>query len=179
MVLGGCQPLPEEASPAADGAEPAAAHDTDSCGPHGGFLITELYGAIDAQIDWTSAGLDCEGMQRPAGSGARLRFAGDLDAGQRIAFIIALPGLKAGQAGQELPSNVTLIEEGAGRFFNTAEKDICWTDITAVDRVAGSDSRFGIAGNLYCVAPLIEVNGDSEISIPDLRFRGIVDWNAS
>lgn len=179
LFLGACQASPDAAATAQSGAGSLDAPHDDSCGPHAGFLNTELFGAIDAKIQWTSPGLVCEGMPRPAGSGARLRFAGELDAGQRIAFIIGLPGLDAGNIARELPSNVTLIEEGAGRFFNTAEHDICWTDITAVDDIGGSDARFGIAGRLYCVAPLVEVNGDSEISIRDLAFRGVIDWDAS
>ena len=130
-------------------------------------------------LNWNGGEFECQGMPRPDGDGARLRFAGPRDDGRQIAFIIALPELRRGAAGTELSSKVTVIEEGQGRFFSTADTDLCWTDIGDIAHVAGTDAVFSISGNLYCVAPLVEVNGDSDVLIRDLRFRGLLDWNAS
>lgn len=144
------------------------------CGSDG-YLTTELFGAIQAELQWSAAELECEGMARPDGEGARLRFAGAFD-GRRIAIIIALPELRRGITGKELATTVTVIEEGSGRFFSTADQDICWTDVAELQTVDESNGRYRISGQLYCVAPLTQVNGGSDILVRDLEFRGQLDW---
>ena len=171
-VLCGCS-AESDSDPAAELAA-AAGH---ACGMDG-FLSTELFGALQVRLQWSAADLECEGMPRPGGDGARLRFAGDAN-GTRIAFIIALPGLQRGIAASELPTTVTVIEEGGGRFFSTADSNICWTDIAELESTDASETNFRIAGRLYCVAPLVQVNGESDVLIRDLEFRGLLHWGAS
>ena len=145
----------------------------------GGLLETTLYGALEGAVDWDDDEMICEGMPRPAGAGVRLRFAGRVG-DSSIAFIIAIPGLDD-KAAAELASNVTLIEEGNGRFFSTPGLDTCWTDVTgleAIDDTAGH-WRYRVVGTLYCIAPLVEVNGEASVSIPELRFSGIIDHGSS
>ena len=145
----------------------------------GGFLSTELYGALASEIDWRGDGFDCEGMPRPDGQGARLRFAGAVGDGSRdLAFIIALPDLERGQSARELPSNVTLIAEGSGLFFSTPGVDTCWTDVDTGEADIDSPERFEVSGTLYCIAPIPEVNGSSSVSLEELRFSGRLDWSA-
>lgn len=144
----------------------------------GGYVTTTLYGAVDVELDWDSD-LACEGMPRPAGAGGRLRFAGLAGENHPIAIIIALPSLERDVAAGELASNVTVIEEGTGRFFSTAGLDDCWTDVGRQEPVPGRPGVSSVAGTLYCISPLGEVNGAATISIPELRFSGVLDWNAS
>jgi len=176
-TVAACQPASESNTAASADVEPAA-ETSYQCGGDG-FLQTRLFGGLELELNWTASDLKCEGMPRPDGDGARLRFAGDANDGRRIAFIISLPELQRGAAGAELQSNVTVIEEGQGRFFSSADADVCWTDITYLEHIADSDAVFSVSGNLYCVAPLAEINGDSDVLIRDMRFRGLLDWNAS
>ena len=169
----GCNPASESLEPANEDVAT-----TNECGEQG-YLSAELYGAIETTVNWAADDLHCEGMQRPSNRGARLRFSGHASDGQNIAFIIALPDLQLGETGEEYRSNITLIEEGGGRFFSTADLEICWTDIDGVESVGDTSTRFAIRGAVYCVAPLTEVNGDSDVSIRDFKFRGLLDWNAS
>ncbi len=168
----GGAPSPEVAS--AD----IRAADRRACGA-GGYLQTELYGAVQAVVDWSAGDLECEGMPRPNGEGARLRFAGIASEIDRpIAFIIAMPALERGATAMELVSHVTLIEEGNGRFFGTADIDSCWTDVKSQVAVADSEDRYTIAGTLYCITALAETNGDANVTVPELRFTGLIDWSA-
>jgi len=114
-------------------------------------------------------------MQRPDGAGIRLRFAGDI-AGERLAFIIAIPDMQRGEPAAELPSNVTATVEGSGRFFSTPNLDSCWTDVYSQTALSGDNDSFAISGTLYCVAPLGEVNGDAAVSIQELSFTTVVKW---
>ena len=177
ILISGCQPAVDTAVDTAISAIPEAAPPA-SCGDQG-YLSTELFGGLAGKIEWTSTNFECEGMPRPGGNGVRLRFAGNIDGEHKLAIIIALPELRRGETGNEYQSKVTLIEEGVGRFFTTGDNDICWTDIVELESADESDSDFSIGGTLYCVAPLTEINGDSDITIRDLKFRGQLDWNSS
>ena len=148
-----------------------------SCGD-AGFLAASLYGSIERNIEWQSNEVRCESMLRPDGEGIRLRFAGNV-AKQQLAFILALPRLERGSAASESPTVVTFTVEGSGRFFSTASLGDCWSDIAYQEAINSSANRYDIAGTLYCVAPLGEINGDAAISIPQLAFRGIADWGAT
>ena len=156
-----------------------------SCGADGS-LLGEIYGGVRASLDWRADQLECTGMPRPNGAGARLRFAGTAmtDAGQRqLAIILGLPNLRRGQTASELPTNVTVIEEDAGRFFSTSDISGCWTDIHRQEQAApaSGESRpqdFLISGALYCVTPLAEVQGDASLSVANLSFVGRLTWKA-
>lgn len=145
-----------------------------------GYLKARLYGEITADLDWSGKDLECAGMPRPHGAGARLRFAGrDHDGDRQLAFIVAIPDLDQDSAGQELSSTVTLIEEGGGRFFSTASAENCVAAVSGISPINGSSDRSAVSGALYCVSPLAEVNGMSSVSIAELRFGGQIDWNSS
>lgn len=158
---------------------PAPAPAAEGCGDRG-RLQTSLFGVLAGDLEWTADRMNCEGMPRPDGNGARLRFSGLAPDGEiAIAIIIAVPGLQPAKTAAELPSNVTVIQEGSGRFFSTSDLDSCWTDIneqSAIDEHAG---RFSIDGRLYCISPLAEVNGEASISMSELVFSGLIDWNGS
>lgn len=174
MILSAAACKPEAESGVAAPSEDAA---SPGCGDDG-FLVAEIYGAISASLNWSGAHLTCEGMPRPDGRGARLRFAGSVDE-HEIAIIVAMPELTRESAGGELASNVTLIEEGNGRFYSTADLDVCLTQIDAMEALDNEGNRYSVAGSVYCVSPLVQVNGDSSISVNELSFAGLVDWSDS
>ncbi len=161
--------------------EPVAAEQALACGTDG-VLVAEIYGGVRVSIDWDAGVLECQGMPRPNGEGARLRFAGPVDTAdgeRRLAFILGLPDLHPGETGKELPTNVTLMEEGTGRFFGTRDAVNCWTDIETHEQVEPAGSAgYRISGILYCVAPLADLNGNSNISFTDLTFTGHITWGA-
>ncbi len=176
LLFAGCLCACSEDNTTVAEAPPAAATIEYTCG-RGGSLKTTMFGAISAEIDWNATEVACEGMPRPRGEGARLRFAGTLvEADQDIAIIIGLPDLEPGATGKELVTNATLILEGNGRFFSTAVEAACWTDVTRQEPL--NENRYAISGNMYCIAPLAEVNGDSSVIIEELSFSGLLDWDS-
>jgi hypothetical protein len=167
---------PQEPAPAPFLPPPLAA--ANGCGDSG-YLRTTLYGAYEGEIDWSDGQLDCEGMPRPDDEGARLRFAGTAADGlHSLAFIIAIPALERGATASELASNVTMIEEGNGRFFSTPGLESCWVDIGAQTSVEDTESTYMISGTLYCITPLPEVNGESSVMLREVDFAGLLDWSA-
>jgi len=141
-------------------------------------LVGALYGSLEADIRWRGDALSCEGMPRPEGAGARMRFAASLEKSeesQTLAFIIALPELKRGETAKETPARVTLIQENSGRFFSTGEADVCWSDVTRQEQIAGT--QYAVEGIVYCVSPLAELNGTGGVSFTELRYAGALDWS--
>ena len=163
-----CTPEP---APEPEAASPACGED--------GRLTARLYGAIDTDIDWRTPDLACEGMPRPEGEGARLRFSGPLEDAQdslTVAFILGIPDLTEGSTGRELPTNVTLVQEGAGRFFATADTDGCWTDVHSHNLLRSGTATYEIAGTVYCLSPLAELNGNASVNFTELAFSGRIRW---
>ena len=95
----------------------------------------------------------------------------------QLAIIIALPTIERNVVEDELPSNVTIIEEGNGRFFSTSDLDSCWTDVSDQRRI--SADLYEVIGALYCISPLGEINGTANVSIQELSFSGLLDWSGA
>ena len=177
LVVAACDtPVPEAEEP------PASETSLADCIAEG-YLSAKLYGGIRSTLAWDADNLECNGMIRPFGEGARLRFAGPLPGADQeseprlLAFILGLPGLQRGETASELATNVTLSEVGTGRFFGTQNTENCWTDISSQEPIGAEDSlNYRISGVLYCVAPLAELNGSSSISFTDIRFTGRLSW---
>jgi hypothetical protein len=154
---------------------------TGDCVAEGRFK-TELYGAFDTVIDWQPEQLECQGMPRPNGAGARLRFAGPAGSAPDaapIAVIMGIPDLEQGKTAKELPTNVTVIDEQHGRFFATLDTDACWSDIDRQQPGTGSRSdvdEFVIGGILYCMSPLAELHGNASLQFSEISFVGRVNW---
>lgn len=168
-TLGACEPAAVE-EPA-----PTTTLVGSGCGENGA-LQTALFGSLETTVSWPGSEMICESMLRPDGQGIRLRFAGDVT-GERLAIIIAIPDLKPGEPAIGMASNVTITVEGSGRFFNTPNLESCWTDVSSQAAVSDGQGSSAISGTLYCVSPLGEVNGDAAVSIPELSFTTIVNWN--
>jgi hypothetical protein len=172
-LLAGCHSAADEAPDPIDDAPVLL------CGANG-HLSGQLYGAIETQLDWDRRDLECTGMPRPEGKGVRLRLAAiDKQTDSKFVFIIAMPGFERDSGPAEFDANTTLIVAGNGRFFSTPDADNCLVDVAAIRPLDDSGQRYSISGTLYCVLPLPEVNGDSSVSVPELRFSGLLDWTAS
>lgn len=159
---------PEPAPP-----EPVAS----TCGDLGALQGT-LSGAINVNLDWSDQDLLCESMPRPDARGVRIRLSGEIGH-ERLAVIISLPDLKPGLTGSEVDSVVTIGVDGSGRFFSTANLGTCWVNVTTNAPLAGHSNLYNVVGELSCVGPLGEFNGDAFIDIRALRFSGLADWGTS
>jgi hypothetical protein len=160
------------------GESPVAMAEADCLAGAGAYLRGHLYGAIETPLDWRGPSLVCEGMPRPEGAGARLRFARRLvPADDYLVIIIGVDGLGADETLSGSPATITVIDERTSRFFSNSGRR-CWADVTAQHPVAGSETARAVAGRAYCTAALPAVNGSGSVSLAELEFRGRVDWAA-
>src|SRR5580704_6009654 len=116
--------LPGAALPAAAGGA------TPGCLPTGnGYLRARIRGAMNLDLDWRNAEIECDGGPRPDGSGLRVSFAGPRHAdGRRLRLVFGVDSAREGHAGHELPTNLTVIFEGEDRLFATRGDDHCTVD---------------------------------------------------
>src|SRR5262245_25303072 len=85
---------------------PAGAAQT-GCLPSGnGYLRARIRGAMNLDINWHNAELECDGGARPDGSGIRVSFAGPRHSdGRRVRLVFGVHAAE-GSAGRALPTNL-------------------------------------------------------------------------
>lgn len=174
-LVAGCgqEPAPPRAADSEPRAEPAAS----TCAERGS-LRASLSGALSAEIDWPDEAVSCDSMLRPDDRGVRLRLSGEIG-GERLAVIIAMPGLEAGATGADFDAVVTITVEGSGRFFSTPSLGSCWADVQTNAPLEDGSGLYNVAGNLSCVAPLGEFNGSAFVDVQRLSFSGVANWGGS
>jgi hypothetical protein len=151
------------------------------CLPSGnGFLRARIRGALNLDIDWRNAELECEGAARPDGSGIRMSFTGPLRSdGRRLRMVFGVKDAVEGNAGSALPTNLTVIFEGEKRLFATRGDDRCTVDKLTQERVGalgGPNRSYRVVGRGFCIEPATAVTGDERIVVSSFDFAGQVTW---
>ena len=153
---------------------PAAA--PAGCLPGGnGYLKARIRGALNLDIDWHNAELECDGGPRPDGSGVRIAFAGPKRAdGRRLRLVFGVSAAREARAGRSLPTNLTLIVEGAQRLYTTRGEDHCTVDKLSQQRLpaTGAPRKYRIVARGFCVAPAATINNAERILVESFDFAG-------
>ena len=177
----GTAPEPPSALPApargGTATTPAAAPAAHGCLPTGnGYLRARIRGALDLDIDWGNAEIECDGGPRPDGSGVRVSFAGPPHGdGRRMRLVFGVGSVHEGRAGHDLPTNLTVIFEGEERLFATRGADHCTVDELRQERVGalgGPKRSWRIIARGFCIAPASTLNSDARILVSRFDFAG-------
>ena len=185
FLVAGCTALGLLVASAGLGAEPTTpalpASPLDQhpkgCLPSGnGYLRARIRGALNLDIDWHNAEIECDGGSRPNGRGIRVSFAGPLKSdGRRLRMVFGVGDAKEGVAGKELPTNLTVIFEGENRLFTTEGQDRCTVDQLEQQRVGAlgrSRRTYRIVARGFCVAPASALGGEGQILVSRFDFAG-------
>src|ERR1700722_599873 len=87
-------------------AHPAAAPARSGClGDGTGYVRARIRGAMDVDVSWKDAQLECAGEARPDGSGLRMSFAGPGPGGKVMRLVFGMRAAREGRPGGELPTN--------------------------------------------------------------------------
>ncbi|MEN9704418.1 MAG: hypothetical protein RLZZ393_297 [Pseudomonadota bacterium] len=133
-------------------------------------LSARLRGAIDADLDWPDGALSCEGGPRPDGSGLRLTVAGPLAPGGRtLRFVFGIDTRTPG-ADRDLPTNLTLIVEGAGLLFATRGADKCTVDRLRQAPTTADGARRRIEVRGFCTGPATSTDGEARVLVERFDF---------
>jgi hypothetical protein len=152
-------------------------HKPHGCLPGGnGYLRARIRGALNLDIDWHNAEIECEGGPRPDGSGVRVSFAGPQHSdGRRLRMVFGVGAAQEGRSGHDLPTNLTVIFEGEERLFSTRGEDRCTVDELRMERLGalgGSKRTWRIVARGFCIAPANTLNSDARILVSRFDFAG-------
>ncbi len=164
--------------------EPAAAT-MDCLAAHDGYLRAQLRGALNADLAWSGTDMQCEGSPRPDGHGIRLTFAGPLPAqpdhqgshpAGQLRFIFGIDERDtATGAALAMPTNLTVILEGAGQLYATRGDRHCAVESLERSALAEPDRRSRVHARGYCLGPATNATGDSRLLVPTFEFTGVAD----
>ncbi len=167
----------EGVSPAAAPPE-ATAHTVNAgCLPTGnGYLRARIRGALNLDINWHNADIECDGGPRPDGSGLRVSFAGPPHGdGRRLRLVFGMRAVSEGRAGRALPTNLTVILEGEERVFATRGDDHCTVDELRQERLGalgGPLRSWRIVARGFCTSPASTLSSDARILVTRFDFAG-------
>lgn len=155
----------------------------------GGYLRAQLRGAITADLDWSGAGMQCDGSPRPDGHGVRLTFAGHLPSPQpagsgddarpvrQLRFIFGIDERDAAAgAALAMPTNLTVILEGEGQLYATRGDQHCAVESLERSPLPATNSgRNRVHARGYCLGPATNAAGDARLLVPTFEFTGVAD----
>lgn len=165
----------------ASAASPATERGT-GCLPSGnGFFRARIRGALNLDVDWQNAELECQGDVRPDGNGIRLSFAGPLRSdGRRLRLVLGVSSAAEGNPGSALPTNLTVIFEGEKRLFSTRGDDKCTVDKLTQERVGdlgGNARSYRVVGSGFCIDPANDLKAEERIVVSSFDFAGRITYS--
>lgn len=168
------------ASPAG-GTSPIPTNGSTGCLAAGdGYLRARIRGAVDLDLDWKDAQMQCEGAPRPSGNGVRVSIGGPLRGeGRRIRLVFGIGRIGEGASGATLPTNVTLLFEGENRLYATLGDDKCTTDSVSQSRIETlGDHRaiYRIVARGFCIGPASNPAHTERVVMTSFDFAGRVEF---
>ena len=151
-----------------------------------GYLRASMRGAIESELDWRGASIQCDGGARPNGRGLRVSFLGPADAmGHRLRLVFGIAATPGAAKSATAPTNVTVIVEGEDRVYATRGDERCAIDAMVqeplptdmpADRTlpAGhiSGHIYRVAARGYCIDPATLLDGSARLYINRFDFAG-------
>jgi hypothetical protein len=171
----------EKSSPPAAVPAPPEAVPAAGCGIGGdGYLRARARGAVQLDLNWKDADMQCEGGPRPDGRGFRVSIGGPEGGdGRRIRFVFGLGGVTPGAKGEAVPTNVTILFEGEKRIFATQGEDKCTIDSLTQERVGELGARvqrYRVEARGFCLGPATSLSRGERLFLTSFDFAGRVDF---
>jgi hypothetical protein len=162
-------------NPHAAGPPSAGAAAAPSCLPgERGYLRASLRGAMETDLDWRGATLQCEGGARPEGRGLRVSFAGPADAqGRQLRLVFGVAAKPGAAQTHAAATNVTVIVEGRNLVYATQGDAKCTIEALEQKALPTDPRRFRIAARGYCIDPAATLDGAAHLYLNRFDFAGV------
>lgn len=144
-----------------------------------------MRGALDLDLDWKNADMECEGGPRPRkageeGRGIRVSIGGPARGdGRRIRMVFGITDAREGAAGEGLKTNVTLLFEGEQRLFSTQGDDKCTVDTLTQQRVESLGEQravYRVVARGFCLGPATSLTRGERVFLTSFDFAGRVEF---
>jgi hypothetical protein len=146
-----------------------------------GYLRARMRGALDLDLDWKDAQMQCEGGPRPSGNGVRVSIGGPARGeGRRIRIVFGIGGISEGAGGTSLRTNVTILFEGESRIFATQGDDKCTVDSLTQRRVEAlgtGTAIYRVEARGFCLGPATSLSRDERVLLTSFDFAGRVEFS--
>jgi hypothetical protein len=152
----------------------------------GGYLRARLRGALDLDLNWKNADMQCEGGPRPPGrdnrsNGIRVSIGGPMRGdGHRVRVVFGIAGVEEGRGGQALRTNLTILFEGEQRIFATQGDDKCTVDSLTQERVEAlgpGRAVYRVVARGFCLGPATSLSRDERVIMTSFDFAGRVEFS--
>ncbi|HTX24585.1 MAG TPA: hypothetical protein VMD03_08010 [Steroidobacteraceae bacterium] len=141
-----------------------------------GYFRARIRGAMSLDLDWHNAELECAGGARPDEGGIRVSFAGPLPGpGRRLRIVFGIAKTREGENGHALPTNLTVIVEGAQRLFSTRGDDKCTVDSLRQEPLGAAYApvrTYRVVGRGFCTEPASGITRNERIVVTRFDFAG-------
>jgi hypothetical protein len=177
-TLAGAQETPGTfALPGSAAPPPAAAVPANCLSSGDGYLRARLAGAVETRINWSNAGLRCQGEARDTPPGVRLSFQ-RRGAKPDLLFVFGLTGVREGRPAHAVATNLTVIVQGTDRIYGTLGDSRCTVDSLSQHRL-GAGKRYRLEARGFCTQPAHAVRGDGAVLVSTFEFAGVVDYEGA
>lgn len=152
----------------------------------GGYLRARLRGALDLDLNWKNADMQCAGGPRPPGknherNGVRVSIGGPLHGdANRLRLVFGIAGVGEGAGGKALRTNVTVLFEGENRVFATQGDDKCMVDSLTQERVetlGPNVAVYRVVARGFCIGPATSLSREERLVITSFDFAGRVEFS--
>ncbi len=145
---------------------PAAAPKRGGCLATGnGYLRAKIRGALNLDLDWHNAEIECDGGVRPDG--------------RRLRMVFGVGTAIEGSAGHAMPTNLTVIFEGEQRLYATRGEDKCTVDELQQQRFGALDGKirtYRVTARGFCISPATTLDDAGRILVTSFDFAGRVTY---
>ena len=139
-----------------------------------------MRGALDLDLDWKDAQMQCDGGPRPSGNGVRVSIGGPMRGeGRRIRIVFGIARITEGTGGETLPTNITILFEGEKRIFATKGDDKCTVDLLSQQRVetlAADRAIYRVEARGFCLGPATSLTRGERVFLTSFDFAGRVEF---
>ena len=172
---GAPEPPATFALPGALAPPPAAAVPANCLSTGDGYLRARVAGAVEARINWTDAGLRCQGEARDTPPGVRLSFQ-HRGAKPDLLFVFGLTGVREGRAAHAVATNLTVIVQGTDRIYGTLGDSRCTVD-SLTQRRLDKPGLYRVEARGFCTQPAHAVRGEGAVLVSTFEFAGPVTYD--